>query len=69
LTTANIELQNWLLVCALFAHPADQLPFPDLIRLPELFPFRFTLTLDGLRKDEQLTIQKQGMWDMISIKR
>ena len=69
LKTNDPEIQIWLLACALFAHPADQLPFPDLIRLPELFPFHFTITLDGLRKNSRFNIQKQGMWDMVSIKK
>jgi hypothetical protein len=58
-------LQSWLLACALSAHPSEQLPFPDLIRLPELFPFQFTLTLDNLRSNPGFDIQKQGMWDMV----
>ena len=63
----NLDVQSWLLVCALLAHPSDQLPFPDLIRLPELFPFQFTITLDNLRGNTRFNIQKQGMWDMVSL--
>lgn len=63
--TDNPELQSWLLGCALSAHPADQLPFPDLVRLPELFPFHITTTLDHVRTNKKFTIQKQGMWDMV----
>jgi len=65
--TNNPDIQTWLLACALFAHHSDQLPFPDLIRLPELFPFRFTITMDTLRKNARFNIQKQGMWDMVSL--
>ena len=61
------ELQCWLLANALTSHPSDQLPFPDLIRLPELFPFKFTVTLDNLRTNSKFNIQKQGMWDMVSV--
>ena len=64
--TGNVELQNWLLACALSAHPSNQLPFPDLIRLPELFPFQFTITLDHMRTHKRFNVQKQGMWDMVS---
>lgn len=64
--TANPELQSWLLACALSSHPSDQLPFPDLIRLPELFPFQFTLALDHLRTNKKFSVYKQGMWDMVS---
>jgi hypothetical protein len=63
--TGNTELQSWLLACALSSHPADQLPFPDLIRLPDLFPFGFTITLDHLRTNKKFSIQKQGIWDMV----
>ena len=65
--TNNRELQSWIFACAISAHPSNQLPFPDLIRLPELFPFQFTVTLDNLRKNARFNIQKQGMWDMVSI--
>ena len=65
--TSNLELQSWLLLCALNAHPAEQLPFADLIRLAELFPFSFSITLDHLRKKPQFNVQKQGMWDMVAI--
>lgn len=67
--SSNLNLEAWLLVCALTAHPADQLPFPDLIRLPELFPFRFTVTIDALRRNNKFDIQKQGMWDMVGLSR
>jgi len=65
LKIATPDVQSWLLACALSAHPSDQLPFPDLIRLPELFPFKFLITLDHLRKNSKFNIQKQGMWDMV----
>ena len=63
--TSNAELQSWLLACALFDHPADQLPFPDLIRLPELFPFKISITVDGLRANNHFIVQRQGAWDMV----
>ena len=65
--TNNLSMQSWLLACALTAHPSEQLPLSDLIRLPELFPFQFTVTLDGFRKNTKFTIQKQGMWDMVGL--
>ena len=63
--TNNLNMQGWLFACALLVHPSDQLPFPDLIRLPELFPFKFTVTIDALRRNNKFDIQKQGMWDMV----
>ena len=65
LKTNNLNLQSWLLECALLAHPSEQLPFPDLMRLSELFPFKFNVTLDNLRTNPKFNIQKQGMWDMV----
>ncbi len=64
----NRELQCWLLACALSAHPSDQIPFTDLIRLPELFPFRFIVTLDHLRGYPKFNIHRQGSWDMVSLR-
>ncbi len=62
------ELEAWLLACALHAHPAEELPFADLLRLPELYPFRFTLTLDYLRGHPWFAVQRQGGgWDMVRV--
>ncbi len=64
--TADQDVETWLLACALHAHPAEELPFTDLLRLPELFPFRFSVTLDHLHQNPLFTIQRQGMgWDMV----
>ncbi|TAK24619.1 MAG: hypothetical protein EPO26_05220 [Chloroflexota bacterium] len=66
--TADVGLQCWLLACALRAHPAEELPFPDLPRLPELFPFRYTATVEDLRKSPCLEIQRQGSgWDSVRV--
>lgn len=64
----NQDLQCWLLACALTAHPSDQLPFSDLMRLPELFPFKFTVGLDHLRPNTRFNIHRQGTWDMVGIR-
>jgi hypothetical protein len=64
----SVELEAWLLACALQAHPADELPFGDLLRLPELFPFRFTIAVDGLRTHPWFAVQRQGAgWDMVRV--
>jgi hypothetical protein len=63
---SSTELEAWLLACALRAHPADELPFADLLHLPELFPFRFTLTVDLLRAHPRFVVQRQGSgWEMV----
>lgn len=62
------NLQSWLLSCALQAHPSDAIPFDDLIQLPELYPFRITLGVDSLRRDERFEVQRQGGGlDMVKI--
>jgi len=58
--TDNNDLQVWLLSCSLLAHPASQIPFDDLLRLPELFPFQFTLNLDDLRNTPNISVYRQG---------
>lgn len=66
--TANPAIERWLLEVALAAHPAQDLPFADLVRLPKLFPFHFTLNVDDLRQTARFEIQRQGMgWDMVRL--
>jgi hypothetical protein len=61
-------LEVWLLACALHAHPAGELPFADLLRLPELFPFRFTVGLQELRGHSRFAVQRQGVGlDMVRL--
>jgi hypothetical protein len=66
--SSSTDLEAWLLACALRAHPAEELPFADLLHLPELFPFRFTLAVDHLRTHPQFVVQRQGAgWDMVRV--
>ena len=40
----------------------------DLLYLPELFPFRFTLSVHHLRAHPGFAVQRQGSgWDMVRI--
>ncbi len=65
---SSAALEAWLLACALQAHPAEELPFADLLHLPELFPFRFALTVDHLRAHPWFEVQRQGAgWDMVRV--
>jgi len=67
---SEVGLEAWLLECALRAHPARELPFADLVRLPELFPFRFGIGVDELRRSPLFDVQRQGAgWDMVRAKR
>ncbi len=66
ISTTSEDLQCWLLACALWAHPAEEIPFTDLVRLPELFPFRFAVGVDNLRGQPWFGVQRQGIgWDML----
>lgn len=65
-SASETNVEAWLLACALRAHPAEELPFADLLRLPELFPFRFTLTVDHVRAHSCFVVQRQGAgWDSV----
>ncbi|MBN2392860.1 MAG: hypothetical protein JXR84_19165 [Anaerolineae bacterium] len=69
-TASHSDLETWLLACALQAHPAEALPFADLVRLPELFPFQVTVTVDGLRTHPWFTVRREGAgWDMVGLAR
>ena len=57
---AEKQIESWLLACALFAYPAETLAFNDLVRLPELFPFVFTLGIDDFLRDPHFEVQRQG---------
>lgn len=68
LTATTPAIERWMLEAALAAHPAEDLPFADLVRLPELFPFRFTIGVDDLRRTKRFEVQRQGMgWDMVRL--
>ena len=70
LGASSPALEEWLLATVLTAHPAEELPFDDLVRLPELFPFRFAIGIDQLRKSERFEVHRQGAgWDMVSVGR
>ncbi len=65
-TASRPELERWLLSCALHAHPVEQLPFADLLHLPALFPFKFTVTVYDLSQADGFEVQRQGMgMDMV----
>lgn len=69
-TASDPALEQWLLAVALTAHPADELPFADLVRLPELFPFRVTIGVDQLRQSPRLEVHRQGSgWDSVMLRR
>jgi hypothetical protein len=42
------------------SHPSDAIAFADLLHLPELFPFQFTVGVDHLRQDARFEVERQG---------
>jgi hypothetical protein len=68
LAASQTNLETWLLACALRYHPAEELPFADLVRLPELNPFHFTQRVDALRQQAGFAVQRTGNgWDMVRV--
>ena len=60
LETESLELQVWLLQCAFIGKNVAQIPYEDLIRLPELFPFNINVGLDFLRKNTPFSVYRAG---------
>ena len=68
-TTRSLALESWLLAVVLTAHPAEEMLFSDLVRLPELFPFRLHLSSNDLRHLPRFEVHRQGLGrDMISLR-
>lgn len=62
------QLEQWLLATAITVHPGEEMTFPDLMRLPELFPFAFQVTVDEIRLSDLFEVQRQGSgWDMVRL--
>lgn len=49
-----------MLAVALQTHTGEELAFVDLVRRPGLFPFRFQMTVDELRRSPWFAVQRQG---------
>ena len=69
-TTAAADLQLWLLEAMLDTPVTqDEIEAHQLLRLPELFPFTFTVTVGDLRKYEGFDIHRQGLdMDMVAVR-
>ena len=59
-TSDSFELQAWLLQCAFIGKGIEQIPYEDLMRLPELFPFNINISLEYLRKRTPFSIYRSG---------
>lgn len=70
LTTNVGDLQLWLLEALLRASASEEIEAHQLLRLPESFPFAFTVSLGDLRKTEAFNIHRQGLdMDMVGLRR
>jgi hypothetical protein len=58
--TKSLELEAWLLQCAFIGKNVEQIPYDDLIRLPELFPFNIKIGLDYLRRNTPFSVYRAG---------
>ena len=72
MTTSFTDLQLWLLEAMLSASAADEIEAQQLLRLPESFPFAFTVSVADLRKYEGSTFTGKGwtwIWSPSAIQR
>ena len=69
--TASIpDLQLWLLEALLRASAADEIEAQQLLRLPESFPFTFSVGVADLRRHEGFNIHRQGLdMDMVALRK
>jgi hypothetical protein len=70
MTTNVPALQLWLLEALLGASSADEIDAQQLLRLPESFPFNFSVGIADLRKHEGFDIHRQGLnTDMVALRK
>ena len=60
-TASNKEIETWLLACASYAAPGEEMPVPDLLNLSALFPFQLSVIISDLRQSTAFKISRQGM--------
>jgi hypothetical protein len=69
MTTGVKDLELWLLEAMLSASASDEIEAHQLLRLPESFPFSFTVGVGDLRRHEGFNIHRQGLdMDMVSVR-
>ncbi len=69
MTTPVVDIQLWLLEAMLSASASDEIEAQQLLRLPELFPFAFTVSVGDFRKHDGFNIHRQGLdMDMVAIR-
>jgi len=60
-TTRSPELQLWLAEALIAAANVEEIEVQQLLRLPESFPFSFSLGLSDLRRHDRFNIHRQGV--------
>jgi hypothetical protein len=69
MTTTVADLQLWLIEAMLSARASEEIEAQQLLRLPESFPFTFTIGVGDLRKHESFDIHRQGLdTDMVAVR-
>ena len=69
MTASSPALQLWLLEALLGASAADEIEAQQLLRLPEVFPFRLDVGVADLRKHEGFNIHRQGLdMDVVALR-
>lgn len=59
--TASQPVQLWLLEALLGASASDEVEAQQLLRLPEAFPFNFTVGVPDLRRHEGFDVHREGL--------
>ena len=59
--TENPDLVFWLFDCALRVHDAEQVQLHELARLPYVFPFDLTASVNELRLSSRFEVTRQGL--------
>jgi hypothetical protein len=59
--TASQPVQLWLLEALLAASAADEIEAQQLLRLPEAFPFSFTVGVADLRRHDGFDVHREGL--------
>jgi hypothetical protein len=69
MSTTLPDVELWLLEAMLSASNSNEIEAHQLLKLPESFPFSFTISMADLRRHEGLNIYRQGLnMDMVSVR-
>ena len=70
LSATSRTFDTWMLAVGLEGHRGNELAFADLLRRPEFFPLRFSISVDELRRHAAFSVYRQGgSLDMVGLTR